>query len=79
MSQTNLANANLVFQQQLDPKQPAEEPRRSPEVQAEVERIDKADTYFPLDRDPELFDWLNDQRMVRVQTKFAHTLLHHLF
>lgn len=35
--------------------------RRSPEIQAEVERICKANTYFPLDRDTELFDWFDDQ------------------
>ena len=40
----------------------AEELRRSPEFQAEVERIGKANTYLPLDRDTELFDWLDDQR-----------------
>lgn len=39
-----------------------EEPRRSPEVQAEVERIGNANTYLVLDRDIELFDWLDDQR-----------------
>lgn len=39
-----------------------EEPRRSPEAQAEVERIGGADTYLILDRDIALFDWLDDQR-----------------
>ncbi len=63
MSETNLAHANLEFQKQSDASlQPAEELRRSPEVQAEVERIGKANTYIPLDRDTELFDWLDDQR-----------------
>ncbi|MBH8577225.1 ATP-binding protein [Nostocaceae cyanobacterium CENA369] len=63
MSETNLVNANLEFQKSFDASlQPAEEVRRSPEVQAEVERIGKADTYFSLDRDTELFDWLDDQR-----------------
>ncbi|MBW4448895.1 MAG: ATP-binding protein [Spirirestis rafaelensis WJT71-NPBG6] len=63
MSQTNLAHANLEFQKPFDGSlQPAEESRRSPEVQAEVERIGKANTYFPLERDTELFDWFDDQR-----------------
>ena len=38
------------------------EPHRSPEAQAEVERIGKTDTYCTLDRDSALFDWLDDQR-----------------
>ncbi len=63
MSETNLAHANLEFQKQSDASlQPAEELRRSPEVQAKVERIGQANTYIPLDRDTELFDWLDDQR-----------------
>lgn len=63
MSETNLAHANLESQQQVaTSSQPAEEQRRSPEVQAEVERIGKANTYLPLDRDTELFDWFDDQR-----------------
>ncbi|MEH2233415.1 MAG: ATP-binding protein [Nostoc sp.] len=63
MSETNLASANLDFQKSFDASlQPAEELRRSPEAQAEVERIGKANTYLPLDRDTELFDWLDDQR-----------------
>ncbi|MBL1200949.1 MAG: ATP-binding protein [Nostoc sp. GBBB01] len=63
MSETNLAHANLESQQQVAASsQPAEEQRRSAEVQAEVERIGKANTYLPLDRDTELFDWLDDQR-----------------
>lgn len=63
MSETNLAHATLEVQQQVAASlQPAEEQRRPPEVQAEVERIGKADTYFPLERDTELFDWLDDQR-----------------
>ncbi len=63
MSETNLAHADLEFKQQSNPSlQPAEELRRSPEFQAEVERIGKANTYLPLDRDTELFDWLDDQR-----------------
>lgn len=63
MPETNLAHANLEFQQQVAGScQPAEEQRRSPEAQAEVERIGKANTYCPLDRDTELFDWLDDQR-----------------
>lgn len=63
MSETNLAHANLEVQQQSNVDfQPAEELRRSPEIQAEVERIGKANTYFALDRDTELFDWLDDQR-----------------
>ncbi|BAY18204.1 hypothetical protein NIES21_40480 [Anabaenopsis circularis NIES-21] len=63
MSETNLAHANLEVQQQSNVDfQPAEELRRSPQVQAEVERIGKANTYFALDRDTELFDWLDDQR-----------------
>lgn len=67
MSQTNLAHTNQEFQQQINPSsQPAEELRRSPEAQAEVERIGKANTYFPLDRDTELFDWLDDQRDVKL-------------
>ncbi|MGV0107456.1 hypothetical protein NSTCB13_06340 [Nostoc sp. DSM 114160] len=50
MSETNLAHANLESQQQVAvSSQPAEEQRRSPEVQAEVERIGKANTYLPLD------------------------------
>ncbi|MEH2302777.1 MAG: hypothetical protein V7K88_28330 [Nostoc sp.] len=52
MSEKNLAHANLEFQQQSNAGfQSAEEQRRSREIQAEVERIGKADTYFPLDRD----------------------------
>jgi hypothetical protein len=39
-----------------------EEPRRSSAAQVEVERIGQADTYHILDRDIELFDWLDDQR-----------------
>lgn len=63
MSETNLASADLEFQKSFDANlQPAEELRRSPEAQAEVERIGKANTYLPLDRDTELFDWLDDQR-----------------
>ena len=63
MSKTNLAHTNLESQQQVAASsQPAEEQRRSPEAQAEVERIGKANTYLPLDRDTELFDWLDDQR-----------------
>lgn len=63
MSETNLAHANLEFKQQSHTSlQPAEELRWSPEVQAEIERIGKANTYFPLDRDTELFNWLDDQR-----------------
>ena len=63
MSETNLAHADLEFKQQSNTSlQPAEELRRSPESQVEVERIGKANTYLPLDRDTELFDWLDDQR-----------------
>ncbi|MBD2301189.1 ATP-binding protein [Nostoc sp. FACHB-190] len=63
MSETNLAHANLEVQQQVGADfQPTEEQRRSPQIQAEVERIGKANTYFALDRDTELFDWLDDQR-----------------
>ncbi|BAZ48695.1 hypothetical protein NIES4103_13040 [Nostoc sp. NIES-4103] len=63
MSQTNLANANLEFQQQSSTSfQPTEEQRRTAQAQAEVERIGKANTYCPLDRDAELFDWLDEQR-----------------
>jgi hypothetical protein len=63
MSETNLAHADLEFKQQSNTSlQLAEELRRSPESQAEVERIGKANTYLPLDRDTELFDWLDDQR-----------------
>ncbi|SRR5579883_2545830 len=63
MSETNLAHANLETHKPLGASlQPAEEARRSPEVQAQVERIGKADTYYILDRDTELFDWLDDQR-----------------
>ncbi|MCF4969357.1 ATP-binding protein [Nostoc sp. CMAA1605] len=63
MPETNLARANLEFQPQVAGSfQPAEEQRRSPQAQAEVERIGKANTYYPLDRDTELFDWLDDQR-----------------
>ena len=63
MSETNLAHADLEFKQQSNTSlQLAEELRRSPEFQAEVERIGKANTYLPLDRDTELFDWLDDQR-----------------
>jgi hypothetical protein len=58
MSETNLAHADLEFKQQSNTSlQLAEELRRSPEFQAEVERIGKANTYLPLDRDMELFDW----------------------
>lgn len=67
MSEINLANANVEFPQPFDAKkQAAEESRRAPKIQAEVERIGKADTYFPLDRDTELFDWLDDQRDVKL-------------
>ncbi|MFN6531039.1 ATP-binding protein [Nostoc sp. ChiSLP03a] len=63
MSETNLAHVEPKLQKQFDASlQSAEELRRSPEIQAEVERIGKADTYLPLDRDTELFDWLDDQR-----------------
>ncbi|WP_414577246.1 AAA family ATPase [Anabaena sp. CCY 9402-a] len=63
MSETNLAQANPEFQQQSNAGfQTAEEQRRSPQAQAEVERIGKANTYLPLDRDTKLFDWLDDQR-----------------
>jgi DNA transposition AAA+ family ATPase len=63
MSETNLAHVQPKLQKQFDASlQSAEELRRSPEIQAEVERIGKADTYLPLDRDTELFDWLDDQR-----------------
>ncbi|MBG1268352.1 ATP-binding protein [Nostoc sp. WHI] len=63
MSETNLAHVEPKLQKQFDASlQSAEELRRSPQIQAEVERIGKADTYLPLDRDTELFDWLNDQR-----------------
>lgn len=36
--------------------------RRSPEQQAEFERLGSADTYLVLDIDEELFRWLDDQR-----------------
>ena len=63
MSETNLAHVEPKLQNQFDASlQSAEELRRSPKIQAEVERIGKADTYLPLDRDTELFDWLDDQR-----------------
>ncbi|MEH1898423.1 MAG: ATP-binding protein [Nostoc sp.] len=63
MSETNLAHVQPKLQKQFDASlQSAEELRRLPEIQAEVERIGKADTYLPLDRDTELFDWLDDQR-----------------
>ncbi|MDZ8094293.1 MULTISPECIES: ATP-binding protein [unclassified Nostoc] len=63
MSETNLAHVEPKLQKQFDASlQSADELRRSPEIQAEVERIGKADTYLPLDRDTELFDWLDDQR-----------------
>lgn len=63
MSETNLAHVEAKLQKQFNASlQPAEELRRSSEIQAEVERIGKADTYLPLDRDTELFDWLDDQR-----------------
>ncbi|MEH2428998.1 MAG: ATP-binding protein [Nostoc sp.] len=63
MSETNLAHVEPKLQKQFDASlQSAEELRRSPKIQAEVERIGKADTYLPLDRDTELFDWLDDQR-----------------
>ncbi|GBE93172.1 ATP-binding protein [Nostoc cycadae] len=63
MSETNLAHGNREVRQQVGTSfQPADEQRRSPQVQAEVERIGKANTYFALDRDTELFDWLDDQR-----------------
>lgn len=63
MSETNLAHVEPKLQKQFDASlQSAEELRRSPQIQAEVERIGKADTYLPLDRDTELFDWLDDQR-----------------
>lgn len=39
---------------------------RSPGQQAEVERIGKADTYCGLDRDEELFSWLNDHRDLKL-------------
>ncbi|MEH2011573.1 hypothetical protein [Nostoc sp.] len=63
MSETNLAHVEPKLQKQFDASlQSAEELRRLPDTQAEVERIGKADTYLPLDRDTELFDWLDDQR-----------------
>jgi DNA transposition AAA+ family ATPase len=39
---------------------------RSPEIQAEVERIGQADTYLALDRDEAFFKWLNDLRDARL-------------
>jgi hypothetical protein len=62
MSQTNLAYDDLSHSQQVSSPQPAEEPRRSPEQQAEFERLGNADTYLVLDSDEELFKWLDDQR-----------------
>jgi hypothetical protein len=63
MSETNLAHANLEVQQQVAASlQSAEEQRRALEAQVEVERIGKTNTYLPLERDTELFDWLDDQR-----------------
>lgn len=63
MSETNLAHVNPELQDQFGVDYlPASELRRSPEIQTIVEQIGKADTYKPLDRDTELFDWLDDQR-----------------
>ncbi|MBD2035512.1 ATP-binding protein [Leptolyngbya sp. FACHB-321] len=62
MGQTNLAYDDLSHSQQVFSPQPAEELRRSPEQQAEFERLGSADTYLVLDSDEELFKWLDDQR-----------------
>ncbi|WP_013335054.1 ATP-binding protein [Gloeothece verrucosa] len=40
--------------------------RRTPAQQTEIEPIGKADTYCYLDRDDELFTWLNDQRDLKL-------------
>ncbi|CDN16612.1 MAG: hypothetical protein HRU34_04165 [Richelia sp.] len=62
MSETNLAHANEKFPELPNKRfQSPEEFRRSPEAQAEVERIGKANTYFLLDWDTKLFDWFDDQ------------------
>ncbi len=72
MSETNLAHTNHEWKEPFDRGvnhesnfgglQSPSKLRRTPEIQVEVERIGKANTYFPLDRDTELFDWLDDQR-----------------
>lgn len=63
MAETKSVRANSKPKKPVNREvQPSEELRRSPEIQAEVERIGKADTYLVLDRDVELFDWLDDQR-----------------
>lgn len=63
MSQINAAYDDSRLQQISPPEsQPAEIIRRSPEQQAEFERLGKADTYLVLDSDEELFEWLDDQR-----------------
>jgi DNA transposition AAA+ family ATPase len=40
---------------------------RTSAQQAEIERIGKTDTYCKLDRDDDLFTWLNDQRDLRLR------------
>ncbi len=62
MAQTNLAYDDLSHSQQAPSPQPAEESRRSPEQQAEFERLGSANPYLVLDSDEELFRWLDNQR-----------------
>jgi hypothetical protein len=63
MAKTNASHVNLSAQKLTKkPAEVAEQLRRRPEIQAEVERIGQANIYLELDRDLELFDWLDDQR-----------------
>ena len=69
-----MAKANLAENSPTPPKsskvhhrQPSEAVNgRTPAQQAEIERIGKTDTYCPLDRDQDLFTWLNDQRDLKL-------------
>lgn len=63
MSQINPAyDSNGLQPTPPQESQPAESLRRSPEQQAEFERLGKADTYYVLESDEEFFRWLDDQR-----------------
>ena len=62
MSQPQIAESELSLPNSVKEAIVVEELRRTPEAQAEVERLGKADTYVILDRDIALFDWLDDQR-----------------
>lgn len=69
-----MAKTNAAQQQSAPPpppshqpgNQPQEQQGRTPQQQAEIERIGKADTYCLLDRDEELFSWFNDQRDLKI-------------